>query len=376
MNIPRNKLLFCALCVCVVACQAQSIVDSATLTISCTQGIGLQGEFLEPFKLKFHSGSLCETGCSSIESNNENLLLECNIDCNQYISTTGPTDCERVLTAITLEITNCIDLSSDGVLGWTNVTGGGLIVTGTQNFYCIVCGDEFLLPCSENVGIPIDFCHLGNICDGIKGNQDTSIFPHETGLSIHCTPWINSTGPSCTTQFSPRLDNVRSNPSPFFVPGPQAFSFIFTHPMDTKSKTAATYGLFPPYDFGIVSSEGWRSPTEWRGRIDLDESHPDGVYTIRLSGTRTEKGYILPDDTSFKFQVDFATETPTPTNTATDTATITATVTPTPTPTPTLDDKIYRHPNLLKTLVELRTGNSNPATELFGATLRYFRDTN
>ncbi|MCA9416012.1 MAG: hypothetical protein KC917_07070, partial [Candidatus Omnitrophica bacterium] len=162
-------------------------VQAATLTISCSGTIGEFGFPNNP-RLRFHMGVLSATSCDPVSSPTETLLVECDIDCSQFVTppakgiSTG--NCDTVIETLALDIGQCIDDQSGGLMQWKYVTGVGLLITSEVEFHCVMCGDEFGLPCSQQIGYPIGVCPLYNVCNGEDGDENPVSL--QSGLGFAC----------------------------------------------------------------------------------------------------------------------------------------------------------------------------------------------
>ncbi len=217
-------------------------VQAATLTISCSGTIGGFGTPSNP-RLRFHSGPVPTTSCVPISSPTQTLLVDCEIDCTFYAtSTTAPSDCASIIELLALDIGACIDSQSGGLMQWQYVTGVGLVVTSESDFHCLLCGDEFGLPCSLNIGHPIGNCPLYNVCNGEDG--DENFLSLESGLGFACevtdcpitpTPTPTNTA-TATSTATPTQTPTGTLPTATFTPTPTGTSTAT--PTATETATA------------------------------------------------------------------------------------------------------------------------------------------
>jgi hypothetical protein len=189
--------------------QTVNCSTARTLVLSCSGGVGLGGD-VNNLRLRFNSGISPATACELTACPTENILVDCVIDCEAYA---GLNDCNAVLAALANDIGACIDDQASGLLTWTPVSGVGLLVEGTADFHCCLVGSEVGAPGMGDVGYPLDFCPIYNLCDGIRLNETSDPSAFAGGLGMACQ--LGDCRPTPTPTNTPTATNTpEATPSP------------------------------------------------------------------------------------------------------------------------------------------------------------------
>jgi hypothetical protein len=88
--------------------------------------------------------------------------------------------------------------------------------------------------------------------------------------------------------------------------GLTTFTLVFSKAMDSSVTPSVTFALSSPYTAHVVeSAPGWLPGNQtWQGRFAIQSDSGDGLNTIRVSDAQSLDGFVIPDDTIHKFQID------------------------------------------------------------------------
>ncbi|NUN98337.1 MAG: hypothetical protein HUU16_19420 [Candidatus Omnitrophica bacterium] len=131
--------------------------------------------------------------------------------------------------------------------------------------------------------------------------ESPSVSPSPTPTdSLEPTATVTAT---VTTLGTPQLVEVVPDESLPIGLGTAIFEFVFSHRMDTTRDPVVTFGMLPPYNIGLsfIASPGWIDEFTWHGGVELTNLVADGLYTLGVSGARTEGGITIPRDTTHHF---------------------------------------------------------------------------
>jgi uncharacterized repeat protein (TIGR01451 family) len=267
-------------------------VQAASLTVSCSGGIGLSGR-ANDMRLRFYMGdSEGPEECTVMNCGEHGtLLVDCLLDPSGL---DNPSDCDSAIDAFLTDVASCITDQSGGWMTWSYVTGSGsLYLQSKLPFFCCLCGSELDAACQLGEGYPLSGCPIYNLWDGNPDNETDNEAGFTSGLGIVCleapcpgqslpTP----TGTATATDSPTATVTSTEVPSHTFTPTPTA---------------TATFACVQAASISISCKGDIRPPD-----IDVPEDLRIRLYEGTLPVSECEIGDFPDADTIVDYPIDCA----------------------------------------------------------------------
>jgi hypothetical protein len=318
----------------------------AIFRFTCTGPLDLQGG---TFGLRLQSGPVLNaTSCAAVLCPTSETILQCTNNCANLAAEVN--DCTNVMNALAGSFISCVTgMQLSGISAEVQVLDASefiiSVTTGFLSHWCL-CGDQFALPCNDNMALPLPVCTGTTLCGGLTLEFENCLPPPEA------TPTPTVTETATETATDTPVDTATPTETATDTPVDTAT------PTETATDTAVDTAT--PTETATDTPVDTATPTATHTNTPVDTATPTATHTNTPIDTAT------PSATASATASDTATETATPTGTATDTATATPSVTPidtstptetgsaTATPTPGCDSGLYM---LVSTGQIIRVGN-------------------
>lgn len=101
-----------------------------------------------------------------------------------------PFSCDLAKQVLASDIVDAINAGGGSNIRASLGSPGTVRVESQVSFYCCLCTTEASLNCGNNDGWPIGVCGLGNLGDGVNGNEtpfnETNFNALTSGLGVYC----------------------------------------------------------------------------------------------------------------------------------------------------------------------------------------------
>lgn len=137
------------------------------------------------FQIKLVSGTVTGS-CGAVTSAGSSLLdivvdPASVADESPYDET--PFSCVTALQQLAADIAESVNALGGNTFEASVTDLGSVRIVGQVDFSCLLCTDEASLPCSGASSWPIGICGLGNLGDGVSGNESSFTATNYNGLT-------------------------------------------------------------------------------------------------------------------------------------------------------------------------------------------------